>query len=237
MLRILTIALVLTSLVVSPLPAQETASRAKSAAARRSTPMPVATPIPERRPSFFERLFGRRKPKPTPAPTPAPTPKPRPKPRPIARPTAKTTGAKPRPGATAGKPTPTQNPDATTTPDSATPKPAPTSTTPRPVAKKTAPRSTGTTKPAPPPPDGADAEQVEKHKYDTARAKAAEDPAIQALKEKADNAVSDDEAKKAQTAYNRALFDKMRKLDPSIKDRIDKMEAALMKRLGSQPGR
>ncbi len=63
-----------------------------------------------------------------------------------------------------------------------------------------------------------------------------EDPEVQALKQKADEAVTDDEANKAQRAYNKALFAKMRKLDPLIKERIDRMEAAMMKRLNDQPG-
>ena len=56
---------------------------------------------------------------------------------------------------------------------------------------------------------------------------------MQKLKEKADGAVSDDEARKAQRAYNKALFNKMRSIDSSIKDRADRIEAAIMKRLDS----
>ncbi len=86
------------------------------------------------------------------------------------------------------------------------------------------------------PPGGPDPDELDKQKYDAAKAKAMEDPEIQALKQKADEAVTDAEASKAQKAYNKALFAKMRKLDPLIKERIDRMEAAMMKRLGDQPG-
>ena len=67
--------------------------------------------------------------------------------------------------------------------------------------------------------------------YDQAKAKAQEDSEIQKLKEMADNAVSDEEAKPALRAYNKALFGKMRRSDPSIKERIDRMEAAVLKQL------
>ena len=63
-----------------------------------------------------------------------------------------------------------------------------------------------------------------------ARALAA-DPKLQELKLKADTAATDEEARKALRTYNKALFQKMRDLDPSIKERIDKMEAAVLRRL------
>jgi hypothetical protein len=77
----------------------------------------------------------------------------------------------------------------------------------------------------------ADADAQEKYKYDVARNKALEDPEVQKLKDKADGATSDEEARKAQRAYNKALFNKMRSLDGSIKDRADRIEASILKRL------
>ena len=91
------------------------------------------------------------------------------------------------------------------------------------------------TKPAPEPPAGSDPETIEQWKYDEAKRKALEDSRVQELKEKADNAPDDSEGQKAMRTYNRALFEKMRKLDPSIKERIDGTEAALLKRLGESP--
>ena len=88
------------------------------------------------------------------------------------------------------------------------------------------------TKPAPEPPAGSDPETIEQWKYNEAKRKAQEDSRVQDLKEKADNVADEAEARKAMRAYNRALFEKMRKLDPSIKERIDGTEAALLKRLG-----
>jgi hypothetical protein len=58
-----------------------------------------------------------------------------------------------------------------------------------------------------------------------------ETPEILALKEKADNASSDEESRRALRSFNKALFNKMRQIDPTIKDRADRVEAALMKRL------
>jgi hypothetical protein len=91
------------------------------------------------------------------------------------------------------------------------------------------------TKPAPEPPPGSDPETVEQWKYNEAKRKAMEDSRVQDLKEKADNVADEAEAQKAMRAYNRALFEKMRKLDPSIKERIDGTEAALLRRLGDSP--
>ena len=81
-----------------------------------------------------------------------------------------------------------------------------------------------------PPPDG-DPEAREKFRFDQAKAKAAEDPEVQELKAKADSAVSDEDARSAQRAYNKALFNKMRKIDGTLDERINSMEAAILKRL------
>jgi hypothetical protein len=78
---------------------------------------------------------------------------------------------------------------------------------------------------------GGDADAIEKAKYDEVRVRALEDPRVKELKGKADEALTDDEGRKALRAYNKALFQKMRSLDGSIKDRVDRMEAAVMKRL------
>jgi colicin import membrane protein len=83
----------------------------------------------------------------------------------------------------------------------------------------------------PQPPENADPETLEKWKYDQAKATAQQDGEVVALKEKADAAPSDDEARKALRAYNKALFARMRKADPSIKERVDRMETAVLKRL------
>lgn len=225
-------------LVILGLMAPHSFAQQASGSRKVSTPIPVAKPV-ERKPSFFERLFGRR-PKPTPAPaTPAPTPRAR-KNRPSAtKPTTRST-SKPRSSSTTTKPAETTT-DRPATEKPATSAPAETSAekpTPKPAAKRpTKPAATASkTSPPPPPGNPTDPEELDKFKYDTAKAKAMEDPEVQALKQKADEAVSDEEANKAQRAYNKALFAKMRKLDPLIKERIDRMEAAMMKRLNDQPG-
>jgi hypothetical protein len=73
---------------------------------------------------------------------------------------------------------------------------------------------------------------MERQKFAEAKRKALEDSTVQDLKLKADSAPNEDEARKALRSYNRALFQKMRGLDPSIKDRIDATEQAIIKRLG-----
>jgi hypothetical protein len=52
------------------------------------------------------------------------------------------------------------------------------------------------------------------------------------LRDKADNATSDDAEREAELEYNKALFKKLHAMDPSISDYIDRMEKATMKRLG-----
>ena len=81
------------------------------------------------------------------------------------------------------------------------------------------------------PPADADAEVKEKFRFDQARAKAGDDPQVKALKQKADEASTDDESRKALRAYNKALFEKIRKIDGSVSDRATRLEAAILKRL------
>ena len=63
------------------------------------------------------------------------------------------------------------------------------------------------------------------------KAKALADPHVKELQEKSDNAAEGDEQQKASREYYRALFNKMRRLDPSLKERIDRTEAATLRRL------
>jgi hypothetical protein len=79
----------------------------------------------------------------------------------------------------------------------------------------------------------ADPEAKEKFRFDKVKAEAAADPTVQELKQKADSAATDEEARSAQRAYNKALFNRMKKIDDSLSDRIDQMEAAVLKRLGN----
>jgi hypothetical protein len=76
-------------------------------------------------------------------------------------------------------------------------------------------------------------EAKDKARYHEIKAKALEDSDLKALKEKADNATGDDE-RTAERAYNKALFKKLREIDPSISDYLDRMEKATMKRLGGE---
>ena len=84
-----------------------------------------------------------------------------------------------------------------------------------------------------PPPD-ADPETKEKFRFDQVKAKASEDAEVMELKAKADGAVSDEDARSAQRAYNKALYNKMRKIDGTLDERINAMEAAVLKRLDAK---
>ena len=76
-----------------------------------------------------------------------------------------------------------------------------------------------------------DPETAERNRFDQLKARVVEDPQVQELKAKADSAATEEEGKKALRAYYKALFGKMRRSDPDLKDRIDIMEKVILKRL------
>ncbi len=199
-----------------------------------ATPVPVATPVP-RKPGFWQRVFGGKK-QATPTPKPAtPTPKP------IVK--TKTTGrttVKPKTGQTkpVGSDSDTGRPGNTKVETTPPPKEKRPQVIDEPIVKPPPIKNTKS-KPGgdkvqnfPPSTDNADAEVIEKQKYDQAKAKAIADPKIQELRGKADLAPSEGESRKALREYNKAMFKRMKEIDPSIKDHVDRMEAAVMSRLG-----
>lgn len=167
--------------------------------------------------SLLKRMFGpRATPTPVPTATPAPAPtaksKPKPKPGPSEMPedaTAKTP-PKTRPAATIPPP-----------PTTAGVKPK--------IGKGTAKKGTPTSTDPAGLDDGA--------KFKTAKAKALEDAKIAELKSKADSEVDEAAAAKASAAYNHALFQKIREIDPSVGDYATKVEHALTKRFSAEKGR
>lgn len=134
------------------------------------------------------------------------------------------------------KPTPEPEGDATVRPPkpaaepAVAPAPAPAPTAERPPTpapgkiKAQAPVARAT--PAP------DPLLTEKARYDEVRSRALADPKIAELRQKADEAPTEEAGRQELRAYNKALFQKMRALDPSLKDRIDRMETAVLKQLG-----
>jgi hypothetical protein len=85
--------------------------------------------------------------------------------------------------------------------------------------------------PAPESSGPVDPETAERNRFEQVKARALEDPQVQKLKTEADSAITDEEGKKALRAYNKALFNKMRRLDGSLKDRIDITESVILKHL------
>ena len=229
-----------------------------------ATPSPAATTGAEsekKSPGVLKMLFGSRQQRPPVAPQPAPAPKvavatpapAKPNPEPEAAPKPKIAKTKPgkKPVTAAAAPLskkgksksnpaePEPEPAvAKTEPPAAVPdKPEPpTPPAPAPIKKgrkgKTAP--TAAAPQGVEPPADADPEAKEKFHFDDVKAKAAEDPDVMELKAKAVSAVSDEEARSAQRAYNKALFSKMRKIDGSLDERINSMEAAILKRLDAK---
>lgn len=197
---------------------------------------PAPTPEPKR--GVMSRIFGGKpKPTPTPAPTPQPVavkPKPKPRPKPKATPAPAETEA-PAPAATPAEPA---KPEAEKPPTGEPAKPEaepakPAAETPAAEEPKAAPAKPGKpvkgAKPQPAEPELDDAT-----KYKNAKAKAAEDAAIKDLKTKADSAIEEDDAHRASVAYNKALFRKIRQLDPSLENYVEKLEDAMMKRLNAE---
>lgn len=98
----------------------------------------------------------------------------------------------------------------------ATPKTA--AATPKPVAAT--PKTAATT------PKPVESEAAKAARFRSAETRAHEDPAIRELKRNIHNARSDEEQTAAFQEHRRALFQKMRELEPSLKDRIDQAEGA-----------
>jgi hypothetical protein len=91
-----------------------------------------------------------------------------------------------------------------------------------PVKRKTS-SSSASAKPAAP------KAGTEDERFASARKAAAEDPKIVELREKADLAKTKDAGERAMRAYLRALYGKMRTLEPSLEERINLTEAAALK--------
>ncbi len=215
-------------------------------------------------PGVLQILFGsrqRRPPvadKPAPAPkvaaaTPAPatpkpsaTPAPKPKiakadadtspPPTTARPHKKKHSPKAKPADAEPEPAVVKTEPPTTAPEKTEPPTPPTPPAPAPIKKGRKGKNATVVAPheAVEPPADADPETKEKFHFEQAKAKAAADPEVMELKAKADSAVSDEDARSAQRAYNKALFGRMRKIDGSLDERINSMEAAILKRLDAK---
>ena len=211
--------------IVKATPVTKATPVAKPASIVKATPVPVATPVPKKQ-GFWSRVFGN---KPTPTPVPA-TPKPVPIKKKI---TKKIRSSKPKIATMPPDTTPDRNKAESSKPTGEVTPP----TKSEPVVKPPTIKS-GKTKGGekvqnfPPSTDNAEAEAAEKQKYDQAKAKAVADPKVQELRGKADLAATEDESRKALRAYNKAMFKRMKEIDPSIKEHVDRMEAAVMSRLG-----
>ena len=68
-------------------------------------------------------------------------------------------------------------------------------------------------------------------KYQAVKALALADEKVLALKSKADSTIDATEAKEASLEYNRALFKKIRVLEPSLDAYVDRLEQAVIKRV------
>lgn len=202
---------------------------------------PKPTPTPEVAPSATPRKK-RRAAEETPTPRPEEAPTPTPRRGALSRPTP-TPEATPTPRKKRSEATPTPPPEETPAPTPKkrttsrsipTPEEMPEST--EPVKPKITVPHMGRTadRPTPTPFDPAAvkrASEQETAKFREVRAKALEESGLKDLQEKSDSAEPGPAQKKATQQYYEALYNKMRKLDPSLKERIDRTEAAAMRRL------
>jgi hypothetical protein len=74
-------------------------------------------------------------------------------------------------------------------------------------------------------------EANERTLYRDTRARALKDKHVFALQSKADSASDPDAQIKATRDYYKALYERMRQINPSMKDRIDRTERAALRRL------
>ena len=176
-------------------------------AAARGTPAPK--PAAPEEPAEKKPSWLKRNFGPRPTPTPAPTPEPAVK-------------RRPRPKATPATGVP---PTVEKVPEKVTPAPGPRPKTAKSTSKKGTPSAVDST--------GAD----DATKFKAAKARAQEDAHLKDLKSKADGEVNEAEAHKALVAYNRALFQKIREIDPSVSDYAGKVEQSMTKRIGSEKGK
>jgi hypothetical protein len=77
----------------------------------------------------------------------------------------------------------------------------------------------------------------ERTKFRSAKARALEDPQLKELRSKADGEVNEAEAHKALMNYNRALFQKIREVDPSVSDYSGRVEQSMTKRINAEKGK
>ena len=71
-------------------------------------------------------------------------------------------------------------------------------------------------------------------KFKAVKAQAMENPEVKDLKSKADGEVDDAAAQKALSAYNRALFRKIREIEPSVTAFSERVEASMTKRVSAE---
>jgi hypothetical protein len=74
-------------------------------------------------------------------------------------------------------------------------------------------------------------------KFKAAKARALDDAHLKDLKSKADSELNESEAHKALMNYNRALFQKIREIDPSISGYAGKVEQSMTRRIGAEKGK
>lgn len=156
----------------------------------------AASPAPNpKKKRSFFKFLFGGKQKPEPQASPSPAPSPSPTP-------AESKASKKRSAKAQPTPAPTQ------------PEPAKTSENAKPARKNSAA-----------PVASIEALDAERERFQAAREKALQDPGVRELQDKADTALEEEPHRAALKAYYKALYGKIRELDPSLKERADALEA------------
>ncbi|MEI6712887.1 MAG: hypothetical protein WCO60_03995 [Verrucomicrobiota bacterium] len=79
------------------------------------------------------------------------------------------------------------------------------------------------------PASATEAPKSDDERFAAAKKAANEEPKIAELRNKADNAVANNDANRFTKAYLKAMYSKMRSLEPTLKERIDLTEAAALR--------
>jgi hypothetical protein len=175
-------------------------------------------PVPSPKPS--PRIFGQRA---TPAPAPAPEPMVRQNPKPKPKPKTTSTGEPAEPVVKEVPKVAQQE-----TPGDSVKGTAPV-VTPPPKSKTGKGSTKGNTSTG-----GSTAGTDERTRFRNAKAQAQEDGHLKELRSKADGEVNEAEANKALKEYNKALFQKIREVDPSVSGYSGKVEQSMSKRLSNE---
>lgn len=188
---------------VSPAPAS---ANEENIPPQKAAPTSKVTPAPKASPTAKPSPAPKASATPKTSPTPKASPTPKRKPTPMPAPAATLS---PKPKSKAGKQTPNLRGDIPFVPENSV---------------------SAESKPAPELSSLLEQDAKDRARLREVKSAALDDGQVKALKDKAD-AASDSDQRATSKEYYKALYEKMRSLEPALKDRIDRMENVMMRRI------